>query len=1471
MHSISALRHLVTPQNFGARPDVGSSSALAFRLVAITSVVILAACGTPESGTSNLEFVDSERIDPLGDGSIIVGGRDVVPPSEVSVPDAAGPLPDGLEDDGGAADAGDRPLEDTVEDVTTPPGDVEDVALPLPDGTDASVEDTGGPLDDAPVVADVIGSDVQGPEPDVEVPDTVAPPEDVEEDTGTEPDVPEPECLTHEDCPVADLACQVAACEAGLCLMVNEPVGTGCEADPAGADPACVKGACDAEGACVASVVQGAPCDDGDQCTTGEVCDDAGACSGGGPVICPTFGGCETSVCDSNQGCLPFALPDGLLCDDGDPCTFSTTCVGGACGGGDNLCSCLVDDDCYEDGDLCNGTPECVDLATGGKGCQTAPETPVTCPAPDDPCLKAVCVPSDGSCVTEVLAGATCDDGDPCTQSDTCDDDAACAGVPIVCEDGIPCTDDLCEDGFCAFPSLDGAPCDDGVPCTVTDTCADAACAGVPKVCDDGDPCTIDACDVETGACTFTFEEGATCDDASECTTEDVCAQGVCVGAVISCDDENLCTDDACDAATGCIHSDNQIPCPDDDVCTGPDVCLDGACNSGPIDCDDGLPCTADSCDPTKGCVHVPDDALCDDANPCTTDECQLLSGCVSVPNTVACDDGLHCTYDDTCAGGVCNGQPVLCNDGVDCTVDACDPETGSCTYVADEAICDDDNLCTLTSCDLDIGCVTLDDDGAECDDGVACTDEDLCLEGACVPGTNICPCEVDADCNDADQCNGVYICELLDNDLTACALLAKPVLCPSLADSPCQANVCQAASGECAIVDVDDGTPCADTDACTTDELCLSGECTLAAVDCDDAVDCTLDSCEPLIGCVHTPSAEACEDAVECTVDSCLLLEGCLHTPDNGPCDDGVGCTVDVCSEDTGCEHLEDTGPCDDAVACTLDICDLETGCYSVPDDALCEDGSPCTADTCDSEGCSAEHLDGPCEDGNLCTQDDLCVEGACQTGTPLDCDDGDPCTKDGCDPSDGECSTKPQEDGTSCEDDSACTQPDACEEGVCVSGPEATCDDAIDCTLDTCDPTTGCQYEGDDAGCDDANPCTTDLCVVGQGCVHEPVTDFTACDDGVTGTSPDVCVSGLCRGTQTAGITVATLFLCDVVGARLARVSDLDGVTYALMTYELEGFLCGTVQCPDSDGLCHSRVLKLEGATSQVVANVGGLLTGIGHDAVVGATGQVGQLSFGGSTVLWSWSALANAISDAGLAGGSWSDVWGASYGDDLASYTLVGRVSAGGSGRIVQCHLGDDGDGCSNAKTELGELGWGALHPVAVDGLVEIDEEPMAAVVAQALEPDAQSGLWLTEDAEEFDLYPLGFDLTLHDVTRPTNESAWLVGSDSLVAEFGADGWTTWPMLSGDATLELRAVTTVGSTLVAVGHDAADDMGAWLVALDLEGDASDATSWRVVHLGSARRVHDVHASDDGLTIVGASIEADGTTRPFLWHLAL
>jgi len=98
-------------------------------------------------------------------------------------------------------------------------------------------------------------------------------------------------------------------------------------------------------------------------------------------------------------------------------------------------------------------------------------------------------------------------------------------------------------------------------------------------------------------------------------------------------------------------------------------------------------------------------------------------------------------------------------------------------------------------------------------------------------------------------------------------------------------------------------------------------------------------DVCEP-------GTQPTCEDHDACTVDSCDPLLGCGYVWIS--CDDGKICTDDVCDPIRQCVHTNNTAPCDDHDACTLaDAC--AAGACVAGTAVVCHDADSCTADVCD------------------------------------------------------------------------------------------------------------------------------------------------------------------------------------------------------------------------------------------------------------------------------------------------------------------------------------------------------------------------------------------------------------------------------------------------------------------------------------------------------------------------------------------
>lgn len=388
------------------------------------------------------------------------------------------------------------------------------------------------------------------------------------------------------------------------------------------------------------------PCDDLDPCTINDMCGEDGVCKG-----------------QEVEGC-----------SDQIECTFDSCVALGQCSHILVPGWCLIDGKCFYE-----GTPD-----------------------PQNPCKSCITSVSTDQFVPDDTL--TCDDHNECTKGDHCKD-GECVATLISCDDQNPCTDDACVDGKCTNTPINGL-CSDGNLCTIDDKCSNGICQGTPLVCNDNNPCTNDSCDPDFG-CIFEPNDEP-CDDGNICTVGDRCDGGVCRGGkdLLSCEDQNPCTDDVCVPSKGCVHIPNNAPCDDGDPCTLGDVCKKGVCLPGnlPAICDDNNPCTDDICKKGIGCVYLPNSApcddgepcfqndhcqdgkcvpgivplKCDDSNPCTDDVCEKGVGCVYTNNSASCDDGNVCTKKDVCNDGICIGTDIQsCDDGESCTSDWCDPKQG--------------------------------------------------------------------------------------------------------------------------------------------------------------------------------------------------------------------------------------------------------------------------------------------------------------------------------------------------------------------------------------------------------------------------------------------------------------------------------------------------------------------------------------------------------------------------------------------------------------------------------------------------------------------------------------------------------------------------------------------------------------------------------------------------------------------------
>ena len=823
----------------------------------------------------------------------------------------------------------------------------------------------------------------------------------------------------------------------------------------------------------------------------------------------------------------------------------------------------------------------CVELRCLEGNCAAAP-------LPDAvTCLTAAVCPARGVCHAGSCLGkfAPCDDGNPCT-ADQCLNSGCnhvAFGGGVACpDDGFPCTDDICKSGTCAHPLRQGrclvdgicandgeqvaghcwvcdtanpstwgllqsGPCSDGDACTSGDGCQGSGdCIGEPQDCDDANPCTSDGCEPNKGCVHLPI--ASTCVDNDPCTSESYCEGGLCLASqIITCDDANPCTIDSCQLGLGCVHAPKDGAClADADLCTD-DLCIAGKCVAVP---------SVTICKINGNCVPA---GSTSDANPCLVCAPNLQAKAWTVLDAINCNDDNACTSLDTCQNGACKGAVIKCNDASPCTLDGCSAATG-CTFtpilgtcsdnsectIADTCVqgackgsalgpgdCLDGNPCTTDWCDDYVGC-THAPSLAACDDGDLCTKGDFCNGGACLPGTIVCPCEFNSDCDDGNTCtidsckvgvgcsNAPLAAGADCDDGDACTLqdTCTNAICQgkkaSCDDSnPCTTDVCLASYG-CLHKPLQ-GQPCNDQNACTKADVCVDGKCKGVSLLCDDGNDCTLDTCASQTGkCeikVQPDGANCLSDGIPCTLDQCLggacnhaetqagfcLISGaCISGGASHPGKPCHGCLPGANVNDW---TLLVGAVCDDGNACTdVATCTSAGVCQGGPLD--CDDGDACTVDGCNplvlgKDPCLHGPKSGSCDDGNACTLGDTCKGGWCK-GETLNCDDGNPCTADACSVSSG-CYVFDLPTGSPCQEDGLSCTTDACVEGACKHVLLAS----------ACLIAGSCAKAGELAG---AAPCLG--CVPGQSQVQWSAINGVACNDGDLCTGADVCLGGVCSG---------------------------------------------------------------------------------------------------------------------------------------------------------------------------------------------------------------------------------------------------------------------------------------------------------------------------------------------------------------------
>ena len=323
--------------------------------------------------------------------------------------------------------------------------------------------------------------------------------------------------------------------------------------------------------------------------------------------------------------------------------------------------------------------------------------------------------------------------------------------------------------------------------------------------------------------------------------------------------------------------------------------CEDGECNNPYQDelCEYGCnyetglcranPCAGLACDsPPTACYFAQGE--------CIDGACQFTPN-----NDVLCDDANLCTLGDGCIEGTCIGTPVTCDDPPPAVClngylrrswssqGACNPFNGVCEYQWTEQHCEFG--CTPEGC-LGDPCANLTCNAPPS----SCYQEvGTCIEGACEYQPSA------GSCNDANACT-------LSDSCQNGTCQGIPITCHAPPVSECTSATTlkvYSATGSCHQGSCTYGASivtCDDYDACTVSDHCSGGACQAGAPrNCDDQNPCTVDICDPAVGCRHeAATGGACNRGGDCPLGQCVT-GSCLAVPD-------VTCTtevdVDLCSD---------------------------------------------------------------------------------------------------------------------------------------------------------------------------------------------------------------------------------------------------------------------------------------------------------------------------------------------------------------------------------------------------------------------------------------------------------------------------------------------------------------------------------------------------------------------------------------------
>eukprot|EP00041_Stephanoeca_diplocostata_P037075 m.1384296 g.1384296 ORF g.1384296 m.1384296 type:complete len:2410 (+) comp24974_c0_seq3:273-7502(+) len=495
-----------------------------------------------------------------------------------------------------------------------------------------------------------------------------------------------------------------------------------------------------------------------------------------------------------------------------------------------------------------------------------------------------------------------------------------------------------------------------------------------------------------------------------------------------------------------------------------------------------------------------------------------------------------------------------------------------------------------------------------------ACQTSAACFEGACMPTANA---------TDGTSCTDDDITTVNDTCVAGVCVGVDPcagITCPA-SDSchdagQCVRGLCYAGNRR------DDGTPCDDLDATTVGDVCQGGVC-VGVVVTTPAVRMSTSTRDACAG-VTCPQPDTCHAPFQCAQGVCFIGDA---LPDGTACDDGDDvttgdtCTAGACIGTDPCAGVScpaSTNPCITNVSCVAGTCVSTTAldrtscddsnpstvgdqCFS----GVCVGVDPCIGVTCPLPPAGDCFVRGTCFPGRLHgAWRGICTSPLAPAGIP--CDDGNVNTVNDTCSDEGFCLGIDQCRGVTCAPVDECHAPGTCFHGVCAIGDVLSgipCDDHnISTGNDTCTASGTCVgvdlcigVECSTAECFESSRCVNGRCITGA-----QFPDFAACDDGNAETHSDVCIDGVCGGTNfCTGVTCPTdaADTCTVQDSGVCRMgvchyTDVtdgtfcdDGDNKTLFDACTAGVCAGVDLCVENNitcpppPLCHAAVECLHG----------------------------------------------------------------------------------------------------------------------------------------------------------------------------------------------------------------------------------------------------------------------------------------------------